>query len=90
MTYCDRENGCIVCDRELCDGKRSRKAKMNRDEVISHLQIIHVWASFALEHDLNFFNEKHLKSIAEWTDDALELLKEQDGLKHYDDGSAEP
>lgn len=22
MTYCDAENGCVMCDRELCGGKR--------------------------------------------------------------------
>ncbi len=63
----------------------------DRETVITHLQIIHTWASFARERDMQFFTAKHLEDIAQWSDDALVLLKEQDdGLKHYDDGSAEP
>ena len=49
----------------------------DKETVITHLQIIHTWASFARERDLQFFTAKHLENIAEWTDDALELLKEQ-------------
>ena len=61
---------------------------MDRETVITHLQIIHTWAEFARERDLQFFTAKHLDDIAQWADDALNLLKEQgDGLKHYDDGS---
>lgn len=45
--------------------------------IVSHLQIIHIWASFALEQDINFFNEAHMRNIAEWTNDALELLKDK-------------
>lgn len=64
----------------------------DRENVITHLQIIHTWASFAREHDLQFFTPKHLKDIAQWADDAIALIKEQeqDGLKHYYDGSIEP
>ena len=51
------------------------------ENVISHLQIIHTWAEFAREHDLQFFTPKHLKDIAEWSDDALELLKEQEPVE---------
>ena len=50
----------------------------DREKVISHLQIIHTWAEFALERDLQFFTEKHLEEIAQWTDDALKRLKEQE------------
>ena len=49
----------------------------DRESVITHLQIIHTWAEFARERDLQFFTPMHLKDIAEWTDDTLELLKEQ-------------
>lgn len=49
---------------------------MNRETVITHLQIIHTWAEFARERDLNFFTAKHLENIAKWSDDALALLKE--------------
>ena len=48
------------------------------ENVITHLQIIHIWASFARERDLQFFSAKHLEDIAEWSDDALEMLKEQE------------
>ncbi len=52
----------------------------DRKDVVSHLQIMHTWASFALEHGINFFKMAHINRIAEWTDDALELLKEQDKI----------
>lgn len=50
----------------------------DRELVITHLQIIHTWAEFARERDLQFFTEKHLEDIAQWADDALALLKEQE------------
>jgi hypothetical protein len=53
---------------------------MDRETVITHLQIIHTWAEFARERDLQFFTPKHLEDIAQWSDDAIELLKEQDEL----------
>ena len=55
----------------------------DRKTVISHLQIIHTWAEFALKRDLQFFTEKHLEEIAQWSDDALELLKEQETANLY-------
>jgi hypothetical protein len=51
---------------------------MDRETVITHLQIIHTWAEFARERDLQFFTAKHLEDIAQWADDALNLLKEQE------------
>ncbi len=50
----------------------------DREKVISHLQIIHTWASFALENDINFFNEAHMNEMTEWTEDAIKLIKEQE------------
>ena len=50
----------------------------DRKTVITHLQIIHTWAEFARERDLQFFTAKHLEGIAQWSDDALNLLKEQE------------
>ena len=47
------------------------------EKVITHLQIIKTWSEFAHERDLQFFTAKHLEDIAQWADDALELLKEQ-------------
>ena len=49
----------------------------DRESVITHLQIIHTWAEFARERDLQFFTAKHLEDIAKWTDDAIELLKQE-------------
>lgn len=51
---------------------------MDRETVITHLQIIRTWAAFAREHDLNFFTAKHFENVAAWTDDALDLMKEQE------------
>ena len=50
----------------------------DRELVITHLQIIHTWAEFARERDLQFFTQKHLEDIAQWSDDAIDLLKEQE------------
>lgn len=50
----------------------------DRESVITHLQIIHTWAEFARERDLQFFTAKHLADIAQWAGDALNLLKEQE------------
>ena len=54
---------------------------MNRETVITHLQIIHTWAEFARERDLQFFTAKHLEDIAQWSDDAIVLLKEQEAVR---------
>ena len=85
-------------DTEKHDGKRSFQefSKLSdeisengcdnmadRETVITHLQIIHTWAEFARERDLNFFTAKHLEDIAQWADDALNLLKEQEAVEPY-------
>lgn len=49
-----------------------------KELVITHLQIIHTWADFAREKDLQFFTKKHLEDIAQWSEDAINLLKEQE------------
>ena len=46
--------------------------------VITHLQIIHTWSEFARERDLQFFTAKHLEDIAQWSADAIAMLKEQE------------
>jgi hypothetical protein len=51
--------------------------EMDRETIITHLHIIHTWAEFARERDLQFFTAKHLEDIAQWADDALKLLKAQ-------------
>ena len=50
---------------------------VDKELVITHLQIIHTWSEFARERDLQFFTAKHLEDIAQWSDDAINLLKEQ-------------
>ena len=50
---------------------------MNRESVITHLQIIKTWATFALEHG-QFLSQRHLKDIASWVDDAVGLLKKEE------------
>lgn len=52
----------------------------DREKVITHLQIIHTWAEFARERDLQFFTKKHLKDIAQWSEDAIAMLKERDAV----------
>ena len=63
-----------------------RKSAIDREKVITHLMIIHTWADFARKRDLQFFTEKHLEDIAQWSDDAIVLLKEQEAVepKHYE------
>ena len=46
----------------------------DRETVITHLMIIHTWASVARERDIYFFTERHLEHITQWVDDALKLL----------------
>lgn len=62
---------------------------MDRETVITHLQIIHTWAEFAHERDLQFFTAKHLEDIAQWTNDAMNLLKEQEKQKFFVDENGE-
>ena len=58
---------------------------MKTDDVIMHQQIMHTWASFALEHDLDFYNEKHMESMVKWTEEAIEALKEYGTQVQYRD-----
>lgn len=39
--------------------------------------IIHTWAEFARERDLQFFTAKHLEDIAQWADDARATIDAQ-------------
>lgn len=62
----------------------------DRENVITHLQIINIWAAFARERDLQFFTAKRLEDIVSWTDDALALLNDYDTqLQYRDDHIAE-
>lgn len=60
---------------------------MDRESVITHLMILHTWAAFALERDLNFFEPVHIRKIKTWTDEAVILLKNP-VLPEWKDGKA--
>ena len=57
----------------------------DRESVITHLQIIHTWAEFARERNLQFLTAKHLEDIAQWADDAIALLKEDPRPSYQND-----
>ncbi len=59
----------------------------DRETVITHLQIIHTWAEFARERDLQFFTPKHLEDIAQWADDAIAMLKGQEAVEPVTESS---
>lgn len=62
---------------------------LDREEVISHLQIMNTWADFAMEKDINYFTNYHFMKIVKWTEEALELLKEQEHqIKELEDNLA--
>lgn len=47
-----------------------------REDVVTHLQILHTWAAFALEHrDMGFFNAGHMHSILKWTEAARKMIE---------------
>ena len=56
----------------------------DKELVITHLQIIHTWAEFARERDLQFFTKKHLEDIAQWSEDAIVMLKELEAVELCD------
>ena len=56
----------------------------DREKVIGHLQIINIWAELARERHLQFFTPKHLNDIAQWSDDAIAMLKEQELVRCKD------
>lgn len=62
---------------------RGKRKRPRREDVISHLQIIHTWASFAVEHEMTL-SWMNLNHIAQWSLDAVELLKEDANME--DDG----
>ena len=49
----------------------------SKEDVITHLQIIYTWASFAREKDTEFMTATHMERIMEWTDDAINLLRDE-------------
>ena len=71
-------NGICIADRagKRCYGMDDRK------KVVSHLQIINTWASFAIENDLNLFDKKHIASIADWAKEAIDILNDEPVKPH--------
>lgn len=81
--------GVTECIQSLTIGSavtgKGERTMPDRETAITHLQIIHTWATFARKRDLQFFTPKHLEDIAQWSDDALELLKEQEAVEPVTD-----
>lgn len=58
------------------------RANKDHEEAITHLQIMHTWAAFALEKNLpELFDRTTVERIAQWTDEILRVLRteEDDG-----------
>lgn len=62
---------------------KGKRKTPKREETISHLQIIHTWTSFAVEHEMTL-GWMQLDHIAQWTLDAVKMLKEDANME--DDG----
>jgi len=71
-----RMAGALIQTEVCMKGKRKRP---RREEVISHLQIIHTWASFAMEHGT--VGVMQLDHIAQWTLDAVEMMREDERME---------
>ncbi len=56
----------------------AKKKPDPKEEVISHLQIMHTWAAFALEKGQGFFERQHYENIMDWTLEAVDALTEQE------------
>ena len=55
---------------------------MDREKVVSHLQIIHTWATVDLRSPKEpIWSYRTLEDVKQWTDDAIALLKEQEEQK---------
>lgn len=60
---------------------RGKRQKPKREDIISHLQVIHTWASFAIEHPDFNLGWMQLDHIAQWSLDAVKLLKEDERME---------
>lgn len=55
---------------------------IGHDEAITHLQVMHTWASFAIEENMpEVFDLTALKKVEQWTDEIIRMLQaeEDDG-----------
>ena len=71
----------LACRQELLNDALSLlkkpeaiDARPDRDGIVSHLQIIHTWASFAAERNL-LLNGREIEKIADWSMEAVDFLK---------------
>ena len=51
-----------------------KKSAPEKDEIISHLQIMHTWADYAAGHGM-LLNAKEIRRIADWSLEASDFLK---------------
>ena len=51
----------------------------DRNDIISHLQIMHTWASYDVEHHTNTMTQECFESMKKWTREAINAL-EQPGV----------
>lgn len=58
-----------------------KENKKNLESVISHLQVLHTWAEFQLDKHVLVFDDKSCKRTVEWTEDALELIKDLESVE---------
>ena len=50
----------------------------DRDQAISHQQTMHVWASYAIEHQSFTLTGPMLEEVVKWTSEAIEPLEADD------------
>lgn len=57
-----------------------RNAKTSHDDAITYLQIMNVWASYALDHNLlgPIFDKHACERVEQWTREILDMLKGED------------
>ena len=48
------------------------------ENTLNHLLILRDWAEFAIEKKSLFFTFFHMKDIVKWTDEAMELIEDQE------------
>lgn len=77
---------CFIKNTKVCEEEKRKniggddvdnQKPASREDVITHLQIIYTWASFAREKDTEFMTATHMERIMEWTDDAINLLRDE-------------
>ena len=52
--------------------------KDKREQAINHQRVIHVWASYAIEHPDFGLTGPMLEDVVAWTDEAIEIMEADD------------